>query len=495
MARLSVEHFRASATMTPEQVRKSSRFRDMFKSRSSMSPSTGASVTKLPLESSIASPPASPTSPTVKPGFETVGLLPSERISLVNAKTELENNGGTHVAEVLEEQKQELKGVGIPHNMDTALDDANVSRNDMAGKKTLENERAEEANVIAEAFGDAIAEHQAEAAEPSQDATPERSSTLGVREEKLSQHILRRCRSRQNLSISGSENPFLGNNITHSAARTEEIRNNQMHSIDPPQPGHVRFFDMKDSDVSRDYMVDSSEDDEAENSIADSNEFPKPAPTSVFTFPGRDPRSEEDALFDEQAENHSGSAEHSQRHVAGDNVFRKLQVPTTKSFLTGRPTRSLFAVNPAPTRIAVQINITGSLPASYTTTGSTGRKPTFGGPKSIASFALPNDLRSCALQLAVIILYFSIATYMLKIGVFGCVVALFALKVYGFAVTELGWEGDSTDILIAPMDFLEDLVVDWGCRAASKMTQVMAKSLVEALQNVADEFKVEAKTE
>lgn len=204
MARLSVEHFRANATMTPEQVRKSGRFRDIFKSRSSLSPSTNSSTTKLPQAADTESPPTSPTSPTVKPGFETVGLLPSERVSFADAKTELEKRGGTHVADVLEKQEKFSKGVGILHDVDTSLDAANVSRVDMAGKKAQEDERFEEANVIAEAFGDAIAMHSEEATVPAQDVPTEDDSSAQAPEEKPSPRVLRRSK----LSISASDNPF-----------------------------------------------------------------------------------------------------------------------------------------------------------------------------------------------------------------------------------------------------------------------------------------------
>lgn len=75
MARLSVEHYRASANMRPDPTRNSSRIRDMFRARSSYSLSM-SSFQPQPLPQSSPNP-----TPTVKIGFEQVGLLPGERHS------------------------------------------------------------------------------------------------------------------------------------------------------------------------------------------------------------------------------------------------------------------------------------------------------------------------------------------------------------------------------------------------------------------------------
>jgi hypothetical protein len=150
---------------------------------------------------------------------------------------------------------------------------------------------------------------------------------------------------------------------------------------------------------------------------------------------------------------------------------------------------------PEPTRIALNINIIGTFAAPDTAAVSTGRKPASSRPRSIASFMLPNDCWGSAVQLAVIIFYVYIATFMVRTGLVPCLVALFVLKVYGFTVRELGWEGDSTDVLIAPMDNLQDLVVDLVCGAASKATKVVMKALMEGLKDIAEEVKVDVKTE
>jgi hypothetical protein len=116
MARLSTEHYRANASKTPD--RKTSRLRGIFKSRSSTgSPSTADAGAKSPTGPSSMSPPTSPISPTVKPGFEKIGLLPSERKSLVNLKSELEDYGGKRIAEALEKQEEELIDVGSARDL------------------------------------------------------------------------------------------------------------------------------------------------------------------------------------------------------------------------------------------------------------------------------------------------------------------------------------------------------------------------------------------
>lgn len=73
MARLS-----APANVTPRAERKSSRFREIFKHRPSSSASSSpVALTKSPLLAGSSPMP----SPTMPPGFQQVGLLPSERSS------------------------------------------------------------------------------------------------------------------------------------------------------------------------------------------------------------------------------------------------------------------------------------------------------------------------------------------------------------------------------------------------------------------------------
>ncbi|KAI8931811.1 hypothetical protein NX059_011448 [Plenodomus lindquistii] len=78
MARLSVEHFKSNPN-TPQPERHKNRLRDMFKPRSSSSASTSPAVLT---KNQLTSPTSSSMSPTIKPGFEQIGLLPSERSSL-----------------------------------------------------------------------------------------------------------------------------------------------------------------------------------------------------------------------------------------------------------------------------------------------------------------------------------------------------------------------------------------------------------------------------
>jgi hypothetical protein len=177
MARLSVEHYRANANMTPEHVRKTGRLRDMFKSRSSAGPLTPNAATKSPTGPSTRSPPTSPTSPSVKPGFETVGLLPSERVSFTDVKIQLEDNGGKRIVEALEEHSNELAGIGTLPTVDTSLGAscAGHVHEDLHGTDEVQND--DEVNVVAEAFQDALLKHQEEQAVCDMNATEE-SSTL-----------------------------------------------------------------------------------------------------------------------------------------------------------------------------------------------------------------------------------------------------------------------------------------------------------------------------
>jgi hypothetical protein len=158
MARLSVEHYRATANMTPD--RKSSRFRDFFKSRSSLSPSTVSIVDTSPPDSDSTLPPISTASPTVKHGFEKVGLLPSERSSFLDVQREPENHGGARVAEAPKIRGERLRSVDMPHNLGTMLSEAgNLRMNDIA-KEATEIQQSSEANVIVDVLKDSLRSYQ-----------------------------------------------------------------------------------------------------------------------------------------------------------------------------------------------------------------------------------------------------------------------------------------------------------------------------------------------
>lgn len=102
MARLSAENHNSNAA-TPKSDRKSGRLRDIFKSRASSisSPSPVTSVKPLPVPSSV-------SSPTVKAGFQKIGLLPSERSSFetVRQRVVYDDSSGVDAG-----SKQSLEGV------------------------------------------------------------------------------------------------------------------------------------------------------------------------------------------------------------------------------------------------------------------------------------------------------------------------------------------------------------------------------------------------
>jgi hypothetical protein len=208
MARLSVEHYRAKADMTPEHVRKSSRLRNMFKSRSTSTNSLIDPSTRSPPAKSPLSPPNPPTSPSVKPGFEQVGLLPSEQESIMDVKTALEDNGGSRVAEILEKQVQDLKGYSVPHNVDTKLDVVGADHVDQDAKTAKEKRHCERIHKIAVEFKAAVADDQNVNAGRCEN--DEKGSLLkGIRvlgeTNETPIHILRHSKSQEELSAENYE--------------------------------------------------------------------------------------------------------------------------------------------------------------------------------------------------------------------------------------------------------------------------------------------------
>jgi hypothetical protein len=184
MARLSVEHYRANANMTPEHTRKSNRFRDIFKSRSSMSPSQADATAKSPPEPATAPVPVSPLTPTIKPGFEKVGLLPSERSSLADASRELEHNGGTHVVEALRDQAKELQDASVSYNVNTSLGLANMNHANEASGNAPSEQREDRADELAQAFHDALSKHSIDQTVMLSEVATEDGSTMRGQESK-----------------------------------------------------------------------------------------------------------------------------------------------------------------------------------------------------------------------------------------------------------------------------------------------------------------------
>jgi hypothetical protein len=178
MARLSVEHYRANVNMTPEHVRKTGRLRDIFKSHSSAGPSTPDAAMKSPANPDPRSLPTSPTSPLVKPGFETVGLLPSERVSLVDVRSQLEENGAKRIIEALEQHDVELTSIGTLRTVDAGLRASSAANIDEGPRRIDGVHEANKVNVIAEAFQNALSKHHVKQAASDMQAKEGESSGL-----------------------------------------------------------------------------------------------------------------------------------------------------------------------------------------------------------------------------------------------------------------------------------------------------------------------------
>lgn len=102
MARLSVEHYKSNPN-TPRPERKTNRLRNLLKHRPSSSTSSSpALLTKTQSPSSPVMP------PTVQPGFELIGVLPSERSSTETEHRKLDRMGPT-LSEML---REDLKDCG-----------------------------------------------------------------------------------------------------------------------------------------------------------------------------------------------------------------------------------------------------------------------------------------------------------------------------------------------------------------------------------------------
>ncbi|KAF1828542.1 hypothetical protein BDW02DRAFT_615216 [Decorospora gaudefroyi] len=153
MARLS-----APANETPKTERKSNRFRDIFKNRSGSSASSSPTVlSKLP--PTIESSPSLP-SPTVKPGFQQIGILPSEGsysdLWKREDSQELGSNGS--LGAVMEKDKKKFKRGKATSNVDCGL-----THVDDEGRQPLVMEK--QAQDLAQSWEGALLDRQREQAE------------------------------------------------------------------------------------------------------------------------------------------------------------------------------------------------------------------------------------------------------------------------------------------------------------------------------------------
>ena len=174
MARLSEEHFKSNSD-TP--ARKHSRFKEIFKYRS-IPHSNSASPAIITTASPVLRPLGSPT---MKPGYEQVGLLPSERTSLETAKRLLEENGGAAVKEAIEDDLQGLKDVCMPGDLNMGHDLLGVTRADEIAKRVTKEQKEEQKRKNERNFGEESSGHQNERAEHVDFAEGSSSSFLVLR--------------------------------------------------------------------------------------------------------------------------------------------------------------------------------------------------------------------------------------------------------------------------------------------------------------------------
>ncbi|KAF2849520.1 hypothetical protein T440DRAFT_480047 [Plenodomus tracheiphilus IPT5] len=111
MARLSAEHYKSNPG-TPRPERKSTnRFREIFK------PRTSSSVSSSPnLLTKAQRTPSPSLSPSIKPGFDRIGILPSEQSSFETARRDRDTFRGLTLAEML---KNDMKGINVSVGMVT----------------------------------------------------------------------------------------------------------------------------------------------------------------------------------------------------------------------------------------------------------------------------------------------------------------------------------------------------------------------------------------
>ncbi|KAH5592712.1 hypothetical protein HBI45_205660 [Parastagonospora nodorum] len=515
MARLSVEHYRANATMTPDHVRKSSRFRDIFRSRSSSNNSlvetmTRSSPVKIPL-----SPPTSPTSPTIRPGFDQVGLLPSEQEPIIDIKQALQDSGGSRVAQALENQVRDLRGVSVPHNLDTRLDMAGVGTTDEAAKNFQETEKTREVNQIAEAFKDAMMENKSQRAEGVVKGEPMESvdSDNNIKDVPLrslrhskSQEELRE-KSRMESSTKGGDSAFgdCDESETPRFAIGTHVTIDENHnpksgtSLDP----EITSFDGRDRSLALQhrqpkFTFPSATDQDkrhgrAMSTFPDSGTFYNEGSDTFFnTSEDGDRRSIGSSfasnIFDGEDSHSQGIREYVASKIAESEHVRMQDtavadvgadsmVLSFRAEIKQRKNRSDRVTEPARAE----------------------RRKLFGTPKAAGNMVIKDIAMASVARLGVVMVYVWVALTVLFCGpatmfysIFGAAIALI---VYTSAEEKSGTPVYTQDLFLAPLEWVKDIVVDQIVHVASKVFERVVVVLAKTLRAVADDVKVEPKTE
>lgn len=138
MARFSQEHFKSNPS-TP--MRKPSRLKEMFKHRQGSGSKLASPKTLSKLPPSMTDPQASPT---VKEGFEQVGLLPSERTSLETMNRVLNESDGKTIIQTIESDTQEPEHMSVAPNFDPNLNVSEVTQADKVTEREAKQQKLNE---------------------------------------------------------------------------------------------------------------------------------------------------------------------------------------------------------------------------------------------------------------------------------------------------------------------------------------------------------------
>ncbi|KAH5063884.1 hypothetical protein HBH95_217430 [Parastagonospora nodorum] len=517
MARLSVEHYRANATMTPDHVRKSSRFRDIFRSRSSSNNSLVDTMTRSSPVKSPLSPPTSPTSPTIRPGFDQVGLLPSEQEPISDVKQALQDSGGCRVAQALENQVRDLRGVSVPHNLDTRLDMAGVGTTDEAAKNFQETEKTREVNQIAEAFKDAMMENKSQRAEGVVKGEPMESvdSVNNIKDVPL--RSLSHSKSQEELREKGRMESSTTGNAGDSAFGDCDESETPRFAIGT----HVTIDENHNPKSGTSLDPETTSFDGRDRSLGLQHRQPKftfPSATdqdkrhgrAMFAFP------DSGTFYNEGSDTFFNTSEDGDRRSTGSsfasNIFdgEDSHSQGIREYVASKIAESEH-VHMQDTAVAdigadsmvlsfrAEIKQRKNRSDRFTDPARAGRSKLFGTPKAAGNMIIKDIALASVAQLGVVMVYVWVALIVLFRGpatmfysIFGAAIALI---VYTSAKEKSGTPVDTQDLFLDPLEWMKDIVVDQIVHVASKVFERVVVVLAETLRAVADDVKVEPKTE
>jgi hypothetical protein len=452
-----------------------------------MSPARADMTAKSPPEPTATPTPVSPLSPSLRPGFEKVGLLPSERSSLMDATRELEQNGGSRVTEALRDQAKELQEVSVPHNVDTTLDVAEVNHADQAAKQALEDLRGEEANEIAQAFYDALSKHSIDQRATQKEAATEDNSTIQGPDNVDTAHIPSQPKLQEQIKDLTDSDFLVPKEGRVASAHKSNIKLTLIK-------GHKTSIPSS-TDPSTEHNESSTTKPSHSTSIPQAHPMHSAKPDATETLASPDHSA--DPAFDALS-TRAYFGDPSDRDNPLSQTIRETLTSETAQLRDSTYHKDSGKGARKPLRLKLHVEVFESSDGEVDSSLCTSVCGTAAGASSLVAFGKVDELGMGNVVHAGLV--FGYLVCVVAVFAFGPVVLITAffklwlvLKVYVSMVSRLDGLHPYTDVIVGALECVEDLMVQQAAVLAQKVIKVLVGMLMEALRGVSEDVEMGVK--